>query len=296
VPTTFGLKAAGWLVGVLDARDRLAAIRATLPVQLGGAAGTLAGYVEYARLAGVDDLSHLVEAYAAELDLAAPVLPWHTRRAVFAVLGSALAGVTGALGKLAVDVLTLARTEIGEVSEPSGVGRGTSSAMPQKRNPVLATLLRSAALQVPALVCVLSLAELSEDERAGGVWQSEWQPLRECLRLAGAAAEVAAELVEGLEVHVDRMRENLALSGGLVVSERVAAVLAPRIGKAQAKTVVARAALVSAEGGVDFGEALLDSPELTGLLDAAELKDLLGVEAYLGLADELVDRALRRPR
>ncbi len=161
VPTVFGLRAAGWLTGVLDARRRIAALLdGGLPVQLGGAAGTLAGYVEYLRLESpaADPGAYaerLTQTFAAELGLAVPVLPWHTLRTPLGDLAAALAGTAGALGKFALDVQTLARTELAEVAEPAVAGRGRSSAMPQKRNPVLATLIRSVSLQVPSLVAVL---------------------------------------------------------------------------------------------------------------------------------------------
>ncbi|GIH66435.1 3-carboxy-cis,cis-muconate cycloisomerase [Microbispora siamensis] len=199
VPTTFGLKAAGWLVGCRDGRDRLAAVR--LPVQLGGAAGTMAGYGERAL--------DLLPLFAAETGLAEPVLPWHTLRTPVTDLACALAAVTGALGKLATDVILLAQSEVGEVAEPAAPGRGGSSAMAHKRNPVLATMIRSAALQAPALAQILLASQMAEHERPAGSWHAEWQPLRECLRLAGGAAETAAELAEGLEVFPERMRHNL---------------------------------------------------------------------------------------
>ncbi|MEU8057311.1 3-carboxy-cis,cis-muconate cycloisomerase [Microbispora bryophytorum] len=199
VPTTFGLKAAGWLVGCRDARDRLAAVR--LPVQLGGAAGTMAGYGERAL--------ELLPLFAAETGLAEPVLPWHALRTPVTDLACALAAVTGALGKLATDVILLAQSEVGEVAEPAAPGRGGSSAMAHKRNPVLATMIRSAALQTPALAQILLASRVAEHERPAGSWHAEWQPLRECLRLAGGAAGTAAELAEGLEVFPERMRHNL---------------------------------------------------------------------------------------
>ncbi|MEN3538126.1 3-carboxy-cis,cis-muconate cycloisomerase [Microbispora sp. ZYX-F-249] len=199
VPTTFGLKAAGWLAGCRDARDRLAAVR--LPVQLGGAAGTMAGYGD-----GALDLLPL---FAAETGLAEPVLPWHTLRTPVTDLACALAAVTGALGKLATDVILLAQSEVGEIAEPAAPGRGGSSAMAHKRNPVLATMIRSAALQAPAQAQVLLASRVAEHERPAGSWHAEWQPLRECLRLAGGAAGTAAELAEGLEVFPERMRHNL---------------------------------------------------------------------------------------
>ncbi|MCC2274850.1 3-carboxy-cis,cis-muconate cycloisomerase [Streptomyces sp. ET3-23] len=292
VPTTFGLKAAGWRQLVLDADARLAEVEARLPVSLGGAAGTLAGYVEYARLEGVLDgaayAGRLQAAFAEETGLAAPVLPWHALRTPLADLGSALAFTAGALGKIAVDVLALTRTEVGEVTEAAVTGRGSSSAMPQKQNPVLATLVRSAALQVPVIAAGLTQALLTEDERSAGVWHAEWQLLRECLRLTGGAAHTAAELAEGLTVHPDRMRANLALTGAQVVTERIAAVLAPRLGKAEAKRALTRAAEESRAGGKPLPELLAQH------FTADELAELCDPAGYVGVAGALTDRALGR--
>ncbi|MEU8146357.1 lyase family protein [Nonomuraea sp. NPDC048901] len=271
VPTTFGLKAAGWLTGLLHARDRLSALR--LPAQLGGAAGTLAALVEGARTepgraadaepGGGESAQvrvlRLVELYAEELGLVAPLAPWHAERSVVGELGAALAGAAGALGKVATDVILMAQTEVGEVAESS---RGNSSAMPQKRNPALSVLIRSAALQVPAYAQLLGQA--GEHERAAGAWQAEWSPLRECLRLTGGAAETAAELVAGLQVFPDRMRDNACLTGGRIVSERLAVHL-----------------------GRDALDEALSRP---GPLEGPE--ELLDPEGYLGAAPELVDRLL----
>ncbi|MER7618569.1 3-carboxy-cis,cis-muconate cycloisomerase [Nonomuraea wenchangensis] len=235
VPTTFGLKAAGWRRLVLDARDRLRAARDSLPAQLGGAAGTLAAFHPDTSEAAHPDTSEaahpgtseaafrperpapgedpglrLGARFAAELGLAEPVLPWHVLRTPVADLGGALAFASGALGKLAADVLVLSRTEVGELSE--GVGGGSSS-MPHKHNPVRATMIAAAARQVPALAAVLYASLAAEDERPSGAWHAEWQPLRECLRLVAGAARDAAELVAGLRVHPERMRANLTLSG-----------------------------------------------------------------------------------
>ncbi|MCX4696915.1 3-carboxy-cis,cis-muconate cycloisomerase [Streptomyces sp. NBC_01408] len=295
VPTTFGLKAAGWRQLVLEAAERLERVAdGGLPVSLGGAAGTLAGYLQYAGDdAGPDAvLDGLVSAFAEETGLAAPVLPWHALRTPVADLGAALAHTTGALGKIAADVLVLTRTEIGEVAEPAGAGRGASSAMPHKRNPVLATLIRSAALQVPALASVLTQCLATEDERSAGVWHTEWQPLRECLRLAGGAAHTCLELVRGLAVHPERMRANLAATGGQIVSERVSAVLAPLLGKAPAKDLLTYASRRAAETSRPLAEVLGELPQLRGVFTPGELTALLDPAGYTGLAGPLVDRAL----
>ncbi|MFC0540403.1 3-carboxy-cis,cis-muconate cycloisomerase [Kutzneria chonburiensis] len=287
VPTTFGLKAAGWLTLVLDAIERLEAL--VLPAELAGAAGTLAAYVEYGRLAGVGGGVELIGPFAEELGLAEPVGPWHTARTPILDVGHALQFVAGALGKIAVDVQVLSRTEIGEVAEPAADGRGASSAMPQKRNPVLATLIVTAARQVPAQVSVLAASMVAEDERPGGAWHAEWQTLREALRLVGGAAFTAAELLAGLEVFPERMAANLALTGGAIVSERLNVALAPVLGKAAAKKVLAEAAREAAANGTSLRAALAGRIEVELPLD-----ELLDPARYLGDAAALVDRVLAR--
>lgn len=298
VPTTFGLKAAGWRQLVLDAADRLRGVEGEgLPVSLGGAAGTLAGYLEHARGGGFTPIEgyadQLVDAFAEETGLARPTLPWHALRTPFADVASALSFTSVALGKIAADVQVLTRTEVGEVSEPQVAGRGGSSAMPHKRNPVLTTLVRSAAQQVPLLATVLHQAVVSEDERSAGGWHAEWLPLRECLRLTGGAAHTLVELVEGLVVRPERMRANLDLTNGQVVTERVAAVLTPLLGKAEAKDLLNRLSVASDAGGRPLGELLARAPELSGRLTAQEIADLLDPASYTGAAGGLVDRALR---
>ncbi|MFD4029808.1 3-carboxy-cis,cis-muconate cycloisomerase [Streptomyces sp. NPDC058637] len=279
VPTSFGLKAAGWRALVLDALDRVARVRDSLPAQLGGAAGTLAAFG--------DDALSLAAAYARETGLAEPGLPWHTLRTPVADLGAALAFCAGALGKIAADVLVLSRTEVGEVAEGSG---GGSSAMPHKSNPVRATLVASAARQVPALASVLLGSLAAEDERPAGAWHAEWLPLREALRLTGGAASMAAGLCAELTVRPDRMRANLGLTHGLMLTERVLAELAPVLGRDEARRVVTEAARRASHQGTDV---FLD-PELTSLLSAESLRDLARPAGYLGSAPALVDRALSR--
>lgn len=295
VPVTFGLKAAGWWHGVDRAARGLRRVADTdLVVQLGGAAGTLAGYLAYAAgdVDPDDYVPRLLAAFAAEVGLGVPVLPWHTDRTPVVELGWALATATGALGKIAIDVRTLSRTEIGELAEPAAAGRGGSSAMPQKRNPVLSALIISAAQQIGPLAGGLSQVMLADDERPAGAWHAEWQPLRECLRLAGGAAQAAAELVEGLRVEPGRMRANLDLTGGQIVAERVAAALTPLLGKAAAKRVTGRAALAAATGERTFAAELAAAAELAGRLPAGFLDALVDPLGYPGAAGTLVDRAL----
>ncbi|GAA3772463.1 3-carboxy-cis,cis-muconate cycloisomerase [Streptomyces phyllanthi] len=283
VPTTFGLKAAGWRSLVLDARDRLRAVRDGLPAQLGGAAGTLAAFTVF----GASDTQALVAAYARELGLAEPSLPWHTLRTPVADLAGSLALTAGALGKTAVDVLTLARTEIAEVSEGSG---GGSSAMPHKANPVRSTLIAAAARRAPQLAATLYGALAAEDERPAGAWHAEWEPLRDLLRLVGGAAGGAVELTEGLQVHAGTMRRHLDLTHGLIVSERLAAELAPVLGRARAKELLTEAARRTYAEDRSLAELLAEEPELKDL----DLTALTDPTRYTGSAGALTDRALER--
>lgn len=283
VPTTFGLKAAGWRSLVLDARDRVSAVRGSLPAQLGGAAGTLAAFAVF----GAEDTRALTAAYARELGLVEPVLPWHTLRTPIGDLAGALAFTAGALGKTAADVLTLARTEIAELAEGTG---GGSSAMPHKANPVRATLIAAGARRVPQLAATLYGAMAAEDERPAGAWHAEWEPLRDLLRLVGGAARDAVELAEGLRVNADVMSEHLGLTHGLIVSERLAASLAPVLGRARAKELLTATAKRAVAENRDLLELLGEEPELKDL----DLADLTDPTRYTGSAGALTDRALER--
>ncbi|MFD7297999.1 3-carboxy-cis,cis-muconate cycloisomerase [Streptomyces sp. NPDC059897] len=286
VPTTFGLKAAGWRSLVLDARDRLQGVRVALPVQLGGAAGTLAAFGAY----GADDPLVLVAAYARELGLAEPELPWHVLRTPVADLAGALAFAAGAFGKIAADVLVLSRTEIGELAEGAG---GGSSAMPHKANPVRSTLVAAAARRAPALAATLYGSVVAEDERPAGAWHAEWATLRELLRVVGGAARDALELVDGLVVRADVMRDHLATTGGAIVSERLSAELGGVLGRGPAKELLAAASRRAREEGRSLADVLAGEPALKDAdVDVSELTD---PARYVGAAGALVDRALARP-
>jgi 3-carboxy-cis,cis-muconate cycloisomerase len=214
VPTTFGLKAAGWLVAVVEARRGLAAVRFTrLAAQLGGAAGTLAS------LGGRGPT--MLRLFAQQLELDEPVLPWHTLRARVAELGAALDVTAGSLAKIGLDVALLAQTEVAEVAEAGAPGRGASSTMPHKRNPVGAVAAGACARQVHAHASVLVAGLAQEHERAIGAWQAEWQPLSDALALTGGAAAWMRDVVSGLRVDRERMRRNLDATDGLIMAERV---------------------------------------------------------------------------
>lgn len=221
VPITFGLKAANWLAGLLDAAEALARVRSRLAVQLGGAAGTLAASTELARLRGLPEPAQvswqLVESVANALGLASSV-PWHTSRSVVTAAGDALVGCTDAYGRIAADVATLSRPEIAELAEGTG---GGSSTMPQKRNPVLSVLIRRCALTAPPLASTLHLAAATNvDERPDGSWHAEWATLRDLARRTVVAASHASELITGLVVDEDRMAANLAAAAGIEAEQQ----------------------------------------------------------------------------
>ncbi len=216
VPITFGLKAAQWLQGVLDARDALRGLR--FPVQVGGAAGTLAALAEIA--GGPDAALAVVDDVARSLDLAAAA-PWHTVRTPLTAYADALVRTTDALGHLANDVLLLARPEVGELAEPAATGRGGSSTMPQKANPVLSVLVRRAALAAPGLAAQLHLAAAEAvDERPDGGWHTEWATLATLSRRTLVAASQAAELLEGLHVDTGAMSARVAQRSAALLAER----------------------------------------------------------------------------
>ena len=268
VPITFGLKAAGWLVGLDEAAQRLDAVRRSrLAAQLGGAAGTLSAQGD----AGIDVLSR----FARELGLAEPVLPWHTTRTRIAELATALGEASGAMAKVAGDVVLLAQTEVGEVREGGSGDRGGSSAMPHKHNPVAAISTLAGARQAPGLVANLLAAMEHEHERAAGAWHAEWGPLRELLRSTGSAAAWLRDCLEHLEVDPERMRANL---DDAMLAERVAG----SIGGADAGDRV-REALAAGRSLADVAREHLSAEEAKRVLDPA---------TYLGATDQLIDRAL----
>jgi 3-carboxy-cis,cis-muconate cycloisomerase len=224
VPTTFGLKCAGWLSGLLDARDDLDRVRAGMPAQLGGAAGSLAAVVELATHAGLAEpetcAMSIADGVAEDLGLRARA-PWHTARGPVTRLGDVLVTCTDAWGRIANDVLVLARPEIAELAEPAPDGRGGSSTMPQKRNPVLSVLIRRAALSTPPLASTLHLAAAEAvDERPDGGWHLEWSALRTLARTALVAGSQTTELLHGLDVDTARMRLTAEAAADVLLSEQ----------------------------------------------------------------------------
>jgi 3-carboxy-cis,cis-muconate cycloisomerase len=280
VPTTFGFKVAGWLVAVLEARALLVAFRdRRLAVQLGGAAGTLAAFGDR----GPEVLGLL----AGELEMAEPVVPWHTNRTRMAELGGALATTAGVVGKIGLDVALLAQTEVGEVREGTG---GGSSTLPHKHNPIASTLARACERLVAGYASVLASSLEHEHERAAGAWHAEWEALSGALAYTGGAVHTIADAIGSLGVDPERMRLNLGSTNGFVVAERVSFLLAEHHGRAEAHEIVRTAARRSEESGRSFEDELRADDRVD--LSAAELAQALDPTTYLGSAEAFVDRAL----
>ncbi|MDW3711380.1 MULTISPECIES: 3-carboxy-cis,cis-muconate cycloisomerase [unclassified Pseudomonas] len=284
-PVTLGMKIAGWLGAVTRHRQRLAELKPRLLcLQFGGASGSLAALGDKAfAVAG---------ALAEELDLALPEQPWHTQRDRLVEFASLLGLVAGSLGKLGRDLSLLMQTEAGEVFEPAAPGKGGSSTMPHKRNPVSAAVLIGAATRAPGLVATLLAAMPQEHERSLGLWHAEWETLPELCCLVSGALQQALLVVPGLEVDAARMRRNLDLTQGLVLAEAVSIALAQRIGRDAAHHLVERCCRQAVKEGAHLRAVLGAEPEVTAQLSADELDRLLDAAHYLGQARRWVDRAV----
>ncbi|MGE0419651.1 MAG: adenylosuccinate lyase family protein [Acetobacteraceae bacterium] len=285
LPTTFGLKCAIWAQPFLHHLQRLEELRArVLQVEFAGAAGTLASLGEQ----GIA----VMEALAAELDLAAPTVPWHVCRDALAEAVGFLGLVCGSLAKIATDIILLAQTEVGEVAEPYVAGRGQSSTMPQKRNPIASEYILAAARSVQAQVVVMQGAMAQDHERATGPWQGEALALPQAFVLAHGALLHARAIAEGMVVDSVRMRANLDISRGLIVSEAVMMGLAPVLGRLEAHHVVKHACDVALQERIDLADALLRDPKVAGRLDRAAIDHMIDPRNYLGSAGAFVDRFL----
>jgi 3-carboxy-cis,cis-muconate cycloisomerase len=285
LPVTFGLKAAGWLDAVERHRQRLIELKPRLlVVQLGGAAGTLASL-------GEEGIA-VMQALGAELDLAVPPLPWHGARDRVAELATFLGLLAGTLGKIARDVSLLMQTDVGEAFEPAGEGRGGSSTMPHKRNPVACAAVLAAAVRAPNLVATMLAGMVQEHERGLGGWHAEWETLPELAVLTAGALRWTTETIEGLEVDPARMRANLDVTRGLIMAEAVQMALGAKIGRQAAHKLLERASKRALAEGRHLKEALADEPEVTAQLTPADLDRLLDPLNYTGVTTQLIDRAL----
>jgi 3-carboxy-cis,cis-muconate cycloisomerase len=284
-PVTLGMKIAGWLGAVTRSRQRLQELKPRLLVlQFGGASGTLAALGEQA--------PPIAKALAEELQLTLPEQPWHTQRDRIVEFGAVLGLIAGSLGKFGRDISLLMQTEAAEVFEPAAPGKGGSSTMPHKRNPVGAAVLIGAATRVPGLVSTLFSAMPQEHERSLGLWHAEWETLPEICCLVSGALQQARLLADGLEVDAARMARNLELTQGLVLAEAVSIVLAQRVGRDTAHHLLEQCCKRAVAEQRHLRAVLADEPQVTAELSGAELDDLLNPAHYLGQAQVWVERAV----
>ncbi len=285
VPITFGLKAAGWLDALLRHCERLGELESrVLVLQFGGAAGTLAS---------LDDRGLVVASgLAAELGLAVPALPWHAHRDRIAEVAAWHGLLMGTLGKIARDLSLLLQTEIAEVSEAPAEGRGGSSTMPHKRNPVATATVLANVVRVPGLVATMLVAMSGEHERALGGWQAEWSTLPEICKLVLGSLETLASLLLELQVFPEQMRSNLDVTHGLLLAEAVSMALAKHVGKSQAHELVQAASHRAIERNLSLREALAEESKVTETISSADLDGLLDPANYIGDTQRMIDRVL----
>jgi 3-carboxy-cis,cis-muconate cycloisomerase len=289
VPVTFGLKAAQWLSGVMRARAVLQRLPGeVLAVQLGGAAGTLASLG--------DRGTAVLHDFARALGLLEPAMPWHTERSRMAEIGAALALTAGVLDKIALDIVLLAQTEVGEVVESGSGRRGGSSTMPHKHNPVRSILVRACARQAQAQADLLIRGMAQEHERAAGTWQAEWPALSGALAAMGGAAAWLREALDGLEVRPDRMRTNLDATRGAIMAERIAPLLSGAMGREEAHNCMRTLTERAQREGTDMKELLLADETVRQHLSAEEIERAMDPASYLGSTDAFIDRVLAQYR
>ena len=285
IPVTLGVKLAGFVSALDRHRTRLAELRGrALVLQFGGAVGTLASL-------GDRGLA-VSEALASRLELPLPDLPWHTQRDRVCEIAAVLGMLAATLGKLARDLALLAQTEVAEVFEPAAPGRGGSSTMPQKRNPVGASVAIAASVRVPGLVATMLTAAAQEHERGLGNWPAEWETLPEIVLLVAGALAAMADVAPGLDVDAERMRANLELTQGQVFAEAVQMALANALGRDRAHALVADACRRAAKEHVHLRDVLCAFPEVTSALDAATLDRLFDPANCLGESACYIERAL----
>ncbi len=284
-PVPFGWKAAVWLDAVTRTRSALArAARESATLQFGGASGVLASLgTKGPRVAG---------ALSSELRLPLSVTPWHAIRDAVARLGAELGVACGVTAKIAGDVALLAQPEVGEAFEPIGEGRGGSSAMPHKRNPVGSMLAREAGLRAPALVATLLSCVGGEHERGLGQWQSQWWIVGDLFAAAGSGTEAMVEVIEGLSVDASAMRRNLDATRGFVYAEALSIALGATLGKSAAHGRVEALCKRAQADGSSLEEALGTDAELVQLLSPAVRSKLFDPASQFGSAGTMIDHAL----
>jgi 3-carboxy-cis,cis-muconate cycloisomerase len=285
LPTTFGLKVAGWLDAIDRHRVRLAETQERcLVLQFGGAVGTAAAL----GARGLDVATNL----AKEFQLPLPEIPWHSHRDRMAEIATTLGLCCGTLGKIARDISLHMQTEVGEVFEPSTDGRGGSSSMPHKRNPVTCAVVLSAAARVPPLVSTMLAAMVQEQERGLGGWQAEWETLPDIVRLTAGALHHLTTTVSGLEIDSERMRQNLDVTHGLIFAEAVTMALAEKMPRPEAHELVQLASKRALHERRELRSVLSQDAILTASLSETELERLFTPANYLGVTDQFIDRVL----
>jgi 3-carboxy-cis,cis-muconate cycloisomerase len=285
LPITFAFKAAVWLSGLTGAAERLSRVEVeALALQFGGAAGTLAAL-------GADG-AKVKSALAKRLGLKEAPISWHTERGRLFDVATALAALSGASAKVAGDVLLLMQTEVGEAFEPAAAGKGGSSTLPHKRNPVGAAAIRANHRRISGMMATITLGLEQEHERAAGAWAAEWETLRELSMLAAGSVERLAEMLAGLEVDAERMRANLDATLGLPLAESLMMALAPKIGRMEAHHRVEAASKLALASNRPLAEVAKSEPAIAGNLSAQEIDHALNPRNYLGSAEAMIDAAL----
>jgi 3-carboxy-cis,cis-muconate cycloisomerase len=285
LPMPFGLKLAEYAAALHRSRKRLQRLRTeALALQFGGAAGTLAAL-------GDNGLA-VAERLAQELRLPLPDAPWHTHRDRIAEAASVFAIIAGTCGKIARDVSLMMQTDVGEAFEPSGEGRGGSSTMPHKRNPVAAASALGAATMAPNLAATILAAQVQDHERSAGPWHAEWPTLPTLLLVTSGALAAIVDIAEGLEVDTARMRANLDATGGLIMAEAVTMALAKKIGKSDAHHLIEAASKKAVADKKHLREVLIGDPQIVAQLSADKITELFEPMAYQGASQALIDRLL----
>jgi 3-carboxy-cis,cis-muconate cycloisomerase len=285
LPMPFGLKLAEYAAALHRSRVRLQHLKShTLALQFGGAAGTLAALG--------DQGWKVAEGLSEILQLPLPEAPWHSHRDRIAEAASVLAIIAGTCGKIARDVQLMMQTDVAEAFEPSGEGRGGSSTMPHKRNPVAAASAIAAATMAPNLAATIFAAQVGDHERSAGPWHAEWPTLPTLLLVTSGALAAIVDIAEGLEVDAARMRANLDVTGGLIMAEAVAFALAEKVGKQEAHHLVEAASKKAVAEKKSLRAMLEQDPKVTAHLDAKRIAQLLEPMAYQGASQILIDRLL----
>jgi 3-carboxy-cis,cis-muconate cycloisomerase len=286
LPMPFGLKLAEYAAALHRSRHRLKGLRdSALALQFGGAAGTLAALGDNGLV--------VAEKLAAELKLPLPDAPWHTHRDRIAEAASVFAILTGSCGKIARDVSLMMQTDVGEAFEPAGAGRGGSSTMPHKRNPVACASALGAATMAPQLAATIFASQVQDHERSAGPWHAEWPTLPTLMLVTSGALAAIVELAEGLEVDTERMRANLDTTHGLIMAEAVTFALADKIGKSDAHHLLEAASKVAISEKKHLRDVLVHDPRVTAHLGADEIAKLFDPMAYQGVSQTLIDRLLK---